>query len=137
MERSDFQRLARTRLKEAKVLLENDCFDGAYYLSGYAVECALKACIAKQTQRHEFPDKTRVLDSYTHDFAKLIRVADLANELKKVSSANTAFDRNWSLVESWSEEARYQTITSDEAMELYSAIADRKAGVLSWLKKYW
>jgi HEPN domain-containing protein len=137
MERSDLQRLARIRLKEAKVLLENKCFDGAYYLAGYAVECALKACIAKQTQRHEFPDKTRVLDSYTHDFAKLIRVANLTNELKNESSVNTAFDRNWSLVESWSEEARYQTVTSNEAMEIYSAIADRKDGVLSWLKKYW
>jgi HEPN domain-containing protein len=94
MKRSDLQRLARIRIKEAKVLLENNCFDGAYYLAGYAVECALKACIAKQTQRHEFPDKTRVLDSYTHDFAKLIRVANLTNELKNESSVNTAFDRN-------------------------------------------
>jgi HEPN domain-containing protein len=137
MERSDFQRLARTRLKEAKVLLENKCFDGAYYLAGYAVECALKACIAKQTQRHEFPDKTRVLDSYTHDFAKLLRVANLTNHLEDEKNLNLAFRQNWSIVVKWSEETRYQTTTPDEAKELYAAIVDRKNGVLSWFKKYW
>jgi len=36
-------------------------FDGAYYLAGYAVECAIKACIAKGTRRYEFPDKRKVL----------------------------------------------------------------------------
>ncbi len=50
MNRSDFQRLTRLRLDEAKVLLANERYQGAYYLIGYAVECALKACIAKQTK---------------------------------------------------------------------------------------
>jgi len=40
-------------------LLRLGLFDGAYYLAGYAVECALKACIAKGTQRFEFPDKRK------------------------------------------------------------------------------
>jgi len=137
MERSDFQRLARTRLKEAKVLLENDCFDGAYYLAGYAVECALKACIAKQTQRHEFPDKTRVLDSYTHDFAKLLKVANLTDALNETIKINLVFRKYWLLVEDWSEEARYQTATAEDAKDLYAAITDRKNGVLSWFRKYW
>jgi len=137
MERSDFQRLARTRLQEAKVLLENNCFDGAYYLAGYAVECALKACIAKQTQRHEFPDKTRVLDSYTHDFAKLLKAANLTTALKKELKTNSVFRNNWQIVERWSEEARYQTVTSQTAIALYAAIADRQERVLSWFKKFW
>lgn len=137
MNRLDFQRLARRRLKEARTLLKNGGYDGAYYLAGYAVECALKACIAKQTQRHEFPDKTRVLDSYSHDFAKLVRVANLTNDLQNERNANSVFRQNWSIVEKWSEETRYQIITFDEATEPCSAIADRKNGVLSWLKKYW
>ncbi len=32
MNRNDFQQLVDIRLKEAKVLLDNQCFDGAYYL---------------------------------------------------------------------------------------------------------
>lgn len=47
MNRSDFQDLAQIRLAEAAALLQAERFDGAYYLAGYAVECALKACIAK------------------------------------------------------------------------------------------
>jgi hypothetical protein len=41
------QRLAKERISDAKVLLGARHWVGAYYLAGYAVECALKACIAK------------------------------------------------------------------------------------------
>ena len=47
MTRKDFQQLARVRLKEAKALLNLEHFACAYYLAGYVIECALKACIAK------------------------------------------------------------------------------------------
>lgn len=49
VDRQDLQELSRVRLKEATALLKLGLFDGAYYLAGYAVECALKACIAKAT----------------------------------------------------------------------------------------
>ncbi len=77
MKRQDFQELATIRLKEARVLLEARCWEGAYYLGGYVVECALKACIAKQTEQYDFPDKKRVNDSHTHDLQELIRVGQL------------------------------------------------------------
>jgi HEPN domain-containing protein len=60
LKRRDLRELALLRLKEAQVLFANGCWSGAYYLAGYAVECALKACIAKGTERHEFPDLKRV-----------------------------------------------------------------------------
>jgi hypothetical protein len=41
--RADFQHLARARVKEAEILINAGEFDGAYYLAGYALECALKA----------------------------------------------------------------------------------------------
>lgn len=50
MFRKDFQDLAMVRVREAEMLLAAGLFDGAYYLAGLAVECALKACIAKATQ---------------------------------------------------------------------------------------
>jgi hypothetical protein len=55
VDRKDLQELSTVRPKEAAALLKAGLFDGAYYLAGYAVECALKACIAKGTQRYEFP----------------------------------------------------------------------------------
>lgn len=57
MNRYDLQKLAVLRVKEGKVLLDNKCYEGAYYLLGYAIECALKACIAKQTKKFDFPEK--------------------------------------------------------------------------------
>jgi hypothetical protein len=67
MNRTDLQKLSRMRVKEAKALLDAGQSCGAYYLTGYAVECALKACIAKQVRRNDFPDKRTVTESYTHD----------------------------------------------------------------------
>ena len=74
MNRKNLQTLTELRLKEAKVLLDQGFQDGAYYLLGYAVECALKSCIAKQFREYDFPDKKLVLDSHTHELSKLLSV---------------------------------------------------------------
>jgi hypothetical protein len=63
--KSDFERLVQTRIREARLLLAGAEFDGCYYLTGYAVEAALKACIAKATRRFEFPDKDRANRVFT------------------------------------------------------------------------
>ena len=55
MTRKDFQLLAELRANEAAILAHNGNEQGAYYLAGMAIECALKACIAKKTKRHAFP----------------------------------------------------------------------------------
>ena len=39
--RRDFQVLADLRAEEAAILVRNRKMQGAYYLGGYAVECAL------------------------------------------------------------------------------------------------
>jgi len=83
MNRRDLQRLSSVRLSEAKILLDNGYYSGAYYLLGYAVECALKACIAKQVKRHEFPDRQTVNDSYTHNLQSLLRISGLEVELEQ------------------------------------------------------
>src|SRR5439155_18484686 len=64
MNRADFHKLTEIRMREAKVLLARKCYEGAYYLAGYAVECALKACIAKRTQAHDFPPKPDLVRSF-------------------------------------------------------------------------
>jgi hypothetical protein len=62
--RRDFQVLAEMRAQEAGVLAKNGNEEGAYYLGGIAIECALKACIAKRTKRHDFPQGTRTNCTY-------------------------------------------------------------------------
>ena len=80
MNRTDLQLLAETRVLDAAVLLEAGRWDAAYYLLGYAVECALKSCIAKQFGRHEVPDKKLISDFYSHNLRELLRVAGLSSE---------------------------------------------------------
>jgi hypothetical protein len=59
-ERVTFQKLAQLRVDEAKALLGHRQSSGAYYLAGYAIECALKAVIAKQFRAEEIPDRALV-----------------------------------------------------------------------------
>ena len=41
MNRADLQAMAEERVKDAKALLDGGRWEFAYYVSGYAVECAL------------------------------------------------------------------------------------------------
>jgi HEPN domain-containing protein len=66
------QALADARVADARTLLNAKRFDAAYYLAGYAIECALKACIATKTERHDFPDKDFARDVYTHNLVDLV-----------------------------------------------------------------
>jgi HEPN domain-containing protein len=45
---NQFRYLAERRLKEATALLRAEHWSGALYISGYVVECALKAVLAKK-----------------------------------------------------------------------------------------
>ncbi len=136
MNKDDLKELSRIRLEEARVLLENGKYDGAYYLCGYAVECGLKACIAKQTKQYDFPDRKTVNQSYTHDFTVLVGVAGLELDLG-LKKRDRAFQLNWGIVEQWSEESRYQKRSERDARELYLAVTNRESGVLQWIKQHW
>jgi len=135
--RTDLQRLARTRIRDAEVLLGAGQWSGAYYLAGYAVECALKACIAKQTGLHDFPDKDRVLKSYSHRVESLVELADLTSQLDDALRADSTFKQNWSFVKDWNEQSRYQERTEAKARQLFDAISHPTRGVLSWIKGHW
>jgi HEPN domain-containing protein len=137
VDRKDLQSLSRIRAREAKALLDAGLYDGAFYLAGYAVECALKACIAKATRRHEFPDKSRVNKSYVHDLDQLITLAGLEEAHRKLMDSDTGFRKDWGFVKLWSEESRYRTIDPKDAEALVAAIMKRRDGILSWLRHYW
>jgi hypothetical protein len=125
------------RLKEANALFRSGLSDGAYYLAGYAIECALKACIAKGTLRYEFPDKKRVDSSYSHNFRDLIRVAGLDKARGEQATRDPEFERNWGVVEDWSEHSRYRRSDPESARALLAAIGDRRHGVISWIRLHW
>lgn len=136
MNRSDFQSLARIRLREARSLLRAGYHEGAYYLAGYAVECALKACIARRTKRHDFPDKRTVDASYTHRLEDLVRVAGLQKSFSTSMRSDPALALNWAVVKDWTEESRYERKARHQARDLVRAISGQH-GVLQWARRHW
>ncbi len=137
MNRYEFQKLALARWRDAEVLLTNGRFEGAYYLSGYVVECGLKACIAKQTQQHDFPPRATG-DYYTHNLETLLRTAQLKTLLDQEAKSDPDFSTNWNTVKDWSEETRYEPITPQRAAEdMLKAVNDPQHGVLQWIRRQW
>ena len=137
MKRQDFQELAALRLKEARLLLHANCPDGAYYLAGYAAEFALKACIARRTERFEFPDLKVAQESWGHDLAKLAKAAALDEKLTEATNRDSDLNLNWTIVTKWKADSRYQRRSQAEAEALSSALEDRKHGIFRWLKRHW
>jgi HEPN domain-containing protein len=138
MNRTDLQQLADLRIKEARILLDGASYSGAYYLAGYAIECALKACIAKRTKENDFPDKDFVNRSWTHDLEKLLILGELKDRLETDKKSNKDLNTFWAIVVNWGESKRYElNVSQDEAKSLCDAISDPANGVLQWLKKFW
>ena len=130
--RSDFENLLVLRMKEAKLLLDQKDWDGAYYLVGYAVEFALKVRIISQLMKSDsFPEKKLAENFYKHDLAVLRKAAGLDDEMAK----DAAVLPHWDIVAGWSEQSRYEIGTTEaEAIDLYNAIEKE---VLPWIKARW
>lgn len=137
MNRTDLQVVAKRRLEAAESLLESRHWDSAYYLAGYAVECGLKACIARQFREHDFPDKGIVNDSYTHDLSRLVKIAGLEKDRTQTAESSDDFKSNWATVKDWSETSRYEQRSETEAKAIISAIANTTSGVLQWITQHW
>jgi HEPN domain-containing protein len=135
--RAELQRLAKERISDAKILLAARHWSGAYYLAGYGVECALKACIAKLMKSEEFPDKTFAEKCWTHNLPQLLGLAELKADLDIDTLADPDLADNWDTVKEWNESSRYARTTKAKAENLYESIIDRKHGVLLWLKARW
>lgn len=126
------------RVTEGKCLLDAGLFAGSYYLTGYSVECALKAVIAKHCERFVFPDKAFAASCHTHDLRLLIKLAGLQSSFIETMDSSGAFRENWEAVSEWNEVARYRSkVSANKAQCLYLACAGQPKGVLPWIAQYW
>lgn len=137
MNRTLFRKISRQRVNEARSLLDAGYWPGAYYLIGYSVECALKACVSKQVKRYDFPDKKLANEAFTHNLEKLVRVAGLTPAFAKDRKSNPNLELNWAVAKDWNESSRYEiTITEAQARDMLSACTGRN-GILPWIKRRW
>jgi HEPN domain-containing protein len=140
MNRRLFQKLAEARLVDAKALLKAKRYDAAYYMAGYAIECALKACIAKKTRLYDFPPKN-AREVYTHELEDLVKSAEIGKSFQQDRVMDSKLAEYWEIVKEWKpEDGRYGLRGAtgvSAAKELVLAIDDRHHGVLQCLSKYW
>ncbi len=68
MNRATLQQLSDERISDARALLAANQWPGAYYLAGYALECALKSCVLAYIDRTGiiFKDKKYTQNYFTH-----------------------------------------------------------------------
>mgnify|MGYP001358297154 CR=1 FL=1 len=137
--RARFKKLADLRLREARELLKKGYPNGANYLAGYAVECALKACIAKKTRKYEFPpEPAEIRLMYSHSFKDLLKAADLDTVLAADRRADRDLDIYWNRLDSWGVALRYETsLSRADAQDLLNALDEPTHGVMQWLRAHW
>jgi hypothetical protein len=138
--RLQWQQLAERWLVDAKQLLDQHRWSAAYYVAGYAVECALKACILARlagTPELIFDDRKFSEKCWTHSALELVKMAALEGARVADSATNPALGNNWAVVKDWSETARYETTSHQKAKKLYQAITDNANGVMQWIRARW
>ena len=111
----DLRAIARARLRDAQVLLRAKRFDGAWYLSGYAIELALKARICRTLKWPGFPESAQDFKGLqsvkTHDLEVLLRFSGVEDRVKAKRMAE------WFVVLDWNPEKRYQANRLSTAQE--------------------
>lgn len=131
------QIIARNRIQDARVLLDDGRFGGSYHLAGLGLEAALKAAIARQTVEHEFPDLDRARDCWKHKPSSLINTAGLQDELNKRVRADAEFEANWLTVKDWDVDSRYVDWPERAARDMFVAVTDQDHGVFPWIEVHW
>jgi hypothetical protein len=138
MNRAELQQLAKDRLRDAKALLAARRWSGAYYLTGYAVECGLKSCIIVHLMRtDQFPERKFSEQCWTHNLTQLVGLAGLDAALGAATAADPDLLANWYTARDWTEASRYTRKTKAKAVDLYNAVTDIRHGVMRWIKSHW
>jgi HEPN domain-containing protein len=136
--RVDLQTLAMAKLQDAKVLLDAGSYSNAYYIAGYSIELALKACISRQIQSETLPDPKFIREVYAgHDLTKLVKLAGLGRAHKDRQDSSPDFAASWAIVVEWSPDTRYIHTDKYSAQVLIEAIQNPENGVLPWIRNYW
>jgi hypothetical protein len=140
LNRSTLQQLSGERIEDARVLLAAQRWSGAYYLAGYALECALKSCVVAYLERNieVFFEISGFQNAcWTHDIEILVKHAGLKDERDQLAGTNPKIAQSWTIAKDWKEVSRYEVKSQLEAEKLFHAINDSTDGVLQWVANYW
>lgn len=142
---ADIEALAYAKLNDAEILLDNERFDSAYYLAGYAIELLLKARVCKtlgipdffdfeSTERKRFKNEREIMRSFkSHDLLQLLFLSGIYTDYKNELLNSETFSKNWLLISRWNESSRYLTgTTSEDVKDFITSIKE----VMLWIQKH-
>lgn len=135
--RTHLQAISQAKIDDAIILLKNKRYSNAYYLSGYAVEIGLKACISRQIIAGTIPDKEFLKKIFSHNFKELVGLAGLLGSLNDAEKRDKVFAEYWAISCQWVPDSRYEDTDRMSSQQLVQAIADENSGVLKWIKAHW
>lgn len=137
----ELRTIAKTRLKDARILHKNKSHDGALYLCGYAIELGLKAVIAKNLNHSGLvstshipstKEEFKIVQNITnHDLDALLTLVP-SNIIQKIK---TKYLAEWSLVQKWNPEMRYAPIRGASARKEAGNVLDAVQRILDYLKR--
>lgn len=137
LSRNDLQKLSEIRLEDSIILFSAGKSSSAYYLAGYCIELALKACVSKLFQPNVIPDNNFVQAIYTHSLEQLLKTAGLFPQFKEDIKTDLQLAANWGIASKWNEASRYQFWDQFATDSLIQSIRDPDHGVFQWVKKHW
>lgn len=121
--RIELRKRARSKLKDAEVLLVNRRYDGAVYIGGYVIELILKARTCRTLKWNDFPETNGEFHNYrsfkTHNLDILLSLSGLEDKIKLHHFID------WNNVNQWKPEMRYGvvgTITSVQAQNMIDSV---------------
>jgi hypothetical protein len=123
LDKSDIKRIARARLKDAKVLADKGRFEAAIYLCGYAVELGLKGRICRTLKWEGWPEGNEFhgYQSFkTHNLDVLLHLSGIEERIK------TKLFAAWSIVATWDPESRYNPVGKASELDAYLTIVAAK-----------
>jgi hypothetical protein len=145
----EIESLAWERLDEARILYENNKFDGAFYLAGYAVELILKVRICGlfniPSLFEESGQSVNIITGIgelrrsvkTHNLQILLVYSGLKKEFDiKVRNDPDFENINSYLIQKWSEQSRYHltgTVQPAIIQQVLELLGNRERGILQWL----
>lgn len=135
--RTGLHALSALRFREAEHLYSGGFFSGAYYISGYAAELGLKACIARMFKADAIPDLKFVERIRSHRLDELVVFAELKPHLDSRIAADKAFATNWEVVRRWRPDDRYRMVSDIDSEDLLKALGEPRHGVLEWIRTHW
>lgn len=147
--RSTLQKLTHQRLADAAILLTANQPDTAFYLAGYAIECALKAAVCRTLDQDDFyqPDRTNKGSRYvqdrvfrefkTHNYSDLLVLSGLSAKFERARTEDSQLEIAWTRVRSmnWSEQVRYRI--DFLSVLAVSEFVESVNTIILWISKYW